>query len=84
MANIGDTFAVREILFPLASAGEGYSEGVESPSALRRMRYGFSAPQLRNSAGRDFAATTERRNLKVSERRFSCGLAQLLPSRVAE
>jgi hypothetical protein len=29
LANIGDTFAVREILFPLASAGEGYSEGVE-------------------------------------------------------
>lgn len=29
LANIGDTFAVREILFPLASAGVGYSEGVE-------------------------------------------------------
>jgi hypothetical protein len=29
LANIGDTFDVREILFPLASAGEGYSEGVE-------------------------------------------------------
>ena len=29
LANIGDTFAVREILFPLTSAGEGYSEGVE-------------------------------------------------------
>jgi len=29
LANIGDTFDVREILFPLASAGEGYSEGAE-------------------------------------------------------
>jgi outer membrane receptor for ferrienterochelin and colicin len=29
LANIGDTFAVREILFPLTSAGNGYSEGVE-------------------------------------------------------
>jgi len=29
LANIGDTFAVREILFPLTSAGEGHSEGVE-------------------------------------------------------
>ena len=29
LANIGDTFNVREILFPLASAGEGHSEGVE-------------------------------------------------------
>ena len=29
LANIGDTFDVREILFPLTSAGEGYSEGVE-------------------------------------------------------
>ena len=29
LANIGDTFAVREILFPLTSSGEGYSEGVE-------------------------------------------------------
>ena len=29
LANIGDTFAVREILFPLTSAGRGYSEGVE-------------------------------------------------------
>jgi len=29
LANIGDTFAVREILFPLTSAGKGYSEGVE-------------------------------------------------------
>jgi hypothetical protein len=29
LANIGDTFAVREILFPLTSAGDGYSEGVE-------------------------------------------------------
>ena len=29
LANIGDTFDVREILFPLASAGEGYSQGVE-------------------------------------------------------
>jgi hypothetical protein len=29
LANIGDTFAVREILFPLTSAGEGYSEGIE-------------------------------------------------------
>ena len=29
LANIGDTFNVREILFPLESAGEGYSEGVE-------------------------------------------------------
>ena len=29
LANIGDTFAVREILFSLLSAGEGYSEGVE-------------------------------------------------------
>jgi hypothetical protein len=29
LANIGDTFNVREILFPLASGGQGYSEGVE-------------------------------------------------------
>ena len=29
LANIGDTFDVREILFPLTSAGEGYSRGVE-------------------------------------------------------
>ena len=29
LANVGDTFAVREILFPLTSAGVGYSEGVE-------------------------------------------------------
>jgi hypothetical protein len=29
LANIGDTFDVREILFPLTSAGEGYSAGVE-------------------------------------------------------
>ena len=29
LANVGDTFDVREILFPLTSAGEGYSEGVE-------------------------------------------------------
>jgi hypothetical protein len=29
LANIGDTFNVREILFPLTSVGEGYSEGVE-------------------------------------------------------
>jgi hypothetical protein len=29
LANIGDTFDVREILFPLASEGEGHSEGVE-------------------------------------------------------
>ena len=29
LANIGDTFNVREILFPLTSAGEGHSEGVE-------------------------------------------------------
>ena len=29
LANIGDTFDVREILFPLASAGRGYSDGVE-------------------------------------------------------
>ena len=29
LANIGDTFAVREILFPLTSAGTGYSEGIE-------------------------------------------------------
>lgn len=29
LANIGDTFDVREILFPLASAGTGRSEGVE-------------------------------------------------------
>jgi hypothetical protein len=29
LANIGDTFDVREILFPLTSTGKGYSEGVE-------------------------------------------------------
>jgi hypothetical protein len=29
LANIGDTFDVREILFPLTSAGHGYSEGLE-------------------------------------------------------
>jgi TonB dependent receptor/Carboxypeptidase regulatory-like domain/TonB-dependent Receptor Plug Domain len=29
LANIGDTFNVREILFPLTSVGEGYSQGVE-------------------------------------------------------
>jgi hypothetical protein len=29
LANIGDTFDVREILFPLTSAGTGYAEGVE-------------------------------------------------------
>jgi hypothetical protein len=29
LANIGDTFDVREILFPLTSAGKGYAEGVE-------------------------------------------------------
>jgi len=29
LANIGDTFSVREILLPLTSAGEGHSEGVE-------------------------------------------------------
>jgi len=29
LANIGDTFDVREILFPLQSAGEGHSEGIE-------------------------------------------------------
>jgi len=29
LANIGDTFAVREILFPLTSAGEGDADGVE-------------------------------------------------------
>jgi hypothetical protein len=29
LANIGDTFDVREILFPLMGAGRGYSEGVE-------------------------------------------------------
>ena len=29
LANIGDTFDVREILFPLVSEGEGHSEGVE-------------------------------------------------------
>ena len=29
LANVGDTFDVREILFPLTSAGVGYSEGVE-------------------------------------------------------
>ena len=29
LANIGDTFDVREILFPLTSTGEGFSEGVE-------------------------------------------------------
>ncbi len=29
LANIGDTFDVREILFPLSSSGEGYAEGVE-------------------------------------------------------
>jgi len=29
LANIGDTFDVREILFPLTSAGEGYAQGVE-------------------------------------------------------
>jgi hypothetical protein len=29
LANIGDTFDVREILFPLTSAGTGYAAGVE-------------------------------------------------------
>jgi hypothetical protein len=29
LANVGDTFAVREILFPLTSAGVGHSKGVE-------------------------------------------------------
>lgn len=29
LANIGDTFDVREILFPLVAQGEGHSEGVE-------------------------------------------------------
>jgi hypothetical protein len=29
LANIGDTFDLREILFPLMSAGQGYSEGIE-------------------------------------------------------
>ena len=29
LANIGDTFDVREILFPLTSGGKGHSEGVE-------------------------------------------------------
>ncbi len=29
LANIGDTFDVREILFPLTSSGKGYSEGAE-------------------------------------------------------
>jgi hypothetical protein len=29
LANVGDTFDVREILFPLTSAGKGHSEGVE-------------------------------------------------------
>jgi hypothetical protein len=29
LANIGDTFDVREILFPLTSAGDGYAHGVE-------------------------------------------------------
>lgn len=29
LANIGDTFDVREILFPLTSAGKGYAEGLE-------------------------------------------------------
>ena len=49
-----------------------------------RSSVGFSAPHRRNSAGRAFAATTERRNLRVSERRFSCRLVQLLPFTVAE
>ncbi|HWI17153.1 MAG TPA: TonB-dependent receptor, partial [Vicinamibacterales bacterium] len=29
LANIGDTFAIRDVLFPLASSGTGYSRGVE-------------------------------------------------------
>ncbi len=29
LANIGDTFDVREILFPLTSAGDGHSQGLE-------------------------------------------------------
>jgi hypothetical protein len=44
----------------------------------------FRHPNRRNFTGRAFAATTERRNLRVSERRFSCRLAQLLPLTVAE
>jgi len=30
LANIGDTFDVREILFPLTSVGRGYSQGIEA------------------------------------------------------
>jgi hypothetical protein len=42
LANIGDTFDVREILFPLTSAGEGYAEGVEFfvEKRLRSKLYG--------------------------------------------
>ncbi len=29
LANVGDTFNVREVLFPMASAGRGYAEGIE-------------------------------------------------------
>ena len=30
LANVGDTFNVREVLFPMASAGRGYAEGIDS------------------------------------------------------
>jgi len=29
LANVGDTFAVQDVLFPLTSAGRGYAQGVE-------------------------------------------------------
>ena len=39
LANVGDTFAIREILFPMTSAGEGTVRGIEA-SIERRARPG--------------------------------------------
>ncbi len=59
LANIGDTFAVREILFPLESTGTGEAEGIEllaerKPSAERAW-YGQANLALSRArhAGRD-------------------------------
>jgi hypothetical protein len=42
LANVGDTFNVREVLFPMTSTGRGYAEGVElfAEKRLTKQLYG--------------------------------------------
>ena len=71
LANIGDTFSVREILFPLEGAGEGHSEGIEFFAEKRLSSKLYGQTNVSFSQTRHAASTASFAQARSTTRSYS-------------